>query len=281
MSLNFSESSDEDFERSLLMVKKFGLSLSDVSEKFRDNKKIVRAAVKNDSSEFRYASPRLRDDKLFMKSMLGKFCCNLEFFSPRLQDDSGIVLEAIRHNGLFFEYASERLKDDRDFVIKAMACVSFCNPFQFASARLRDDYKLARLAVRMDAGLICCVSERLKIDKRIVLVAVRNSPNAFRYINDKFRDDLEVMLEMVKHDDAFRGRASDRLQQDVTVLYVAKFRTEIAQDDWPEIKAYLISNQEKLNAFGVDAIPGHIFNLFNRTAVKSVELPNNLGFPDL
>ena len=56
-----------------------------------------------------YASERLRDDKDIVLAALGNDGMALEYASERLRDDYGIVLYAIRNNMRALEYASERL----------------------------------------------------------------------------------------------------------------------------------------------------------------------------
>jgi hypothetical protein len=86
---------------------------------------------------FRHASDRLKDDKDVVLAAVQKHWGSLERATERLRDDKDVVLAAVQNDGFCLEFASDSLKDDKDVVLAALQTDGFS--LKFASDRLKND----------------------------------------------------------------------------------------------------------------------------------------------
>ena len=123
-----------DREIVLAAVELDGESLQWASEELKDDKEVVIASFRADSSFKQgrclcYASEELKDDKVVVLAAIFSFCTALEFASDTLKADREMVLEAIRwfvdeihyEEGLEYDdfpiqFAHHSLKTNREFL---------------------------------------------------------------------------------------------------------------------------------------------------------------------
>lgn len=162
-----------DKETALNEVKRTGFS-SMIFNNFRDDKEVVKAALKITTSDIQYASERLKSDVDLAKFVVKRKGYNISLFSDSIKDNREIAMLAVKNNGTALESLSERL---------------------------RDDTELALIAIQRNDSLIPSLrnaSDRLKSDKEFALIAVKSF---FLYLDDldkKFKDDLDVIYEVIK-----------------------------------------------------------------------------------
>ena len=96
-----------------------GLALQYASERLRDDKDVVLAAVKEDGHTLQFVSDRLRDDKDVVMAAVKQEGYILDYASSRLKDDEEVVLAAIKEYAYVLEIASDRLKNDYNFIKEA------------------------------------------------------------------------------------------------------------------------------------------------------------------
>lgn len=64
--MNLNKDSD-NYEKVLLNVKQYGLSIKQISQRLKNDKNIIKEAVKNQGSQLKFASDELRNNKEIVK----------------------------------------------------------------------------------------------------------------------------------------------------------------------------------------------------------------------
>lgn len=235
--------------------------------KYLDDKDVMLEAVKKDSYSLSAASDRLKDDKdIILAAVNNGGIHTLSYASERLRDDKEVVLTAVIKNPESLQYASDRLKDSELIVKTAMDRHNERNPLQYASERLRtnpellnsnkevviSDREKAMEAIREDHTKLKYVDKSLLNNKDFIMDAVKVTVGiAIEYTSDELKKDADVVLaslsrvninaletagaEIRDNKDfmmkavAIRGDAlyyaSDRLKDDVDIV-----KTAIAHD---------------------------------------------------
>ena len=151
----------------------------------KDNKRVVRAAIRRRSTLIRHASERLRGDfdlaKMVVSSGMGREC--LRLLMPNMQSNKAIILAAVSADGSAMEGINEQFHDDRDVVLRA-SCTFPALPL--ASQRLLHDDAFVRTVSRhclptlIGPNLMPFLEETAKlqaiandIDRRLLLCRVR------------------------------------------------------------------------------------------------------------
>lgn len=239
--------------------------IRNVSERLRDDKEVVMAAVQHDGYALTHASARLQADKdIVLAAVQRKGILGCPFVATALRNDRDVVLRAVQHHGTMLPYASKRLQADREIVLAAVQndgyalskvyLTAFRNrdareivltavqqdghALRFALKPLQDDKEIVLAAVQQQTGLMVLrlASKRLQKDREIVLAALRHEDkesvrmdDLLAVVVDAFRDDLEVMALVIHHaPDEFESTVGDNLcGRIVSVL------GELGQsDDW-------------------------------------------------
>ena len=135
----------EDIDLIKSALKNDGSIYKDLPEKYRSNRNIAYWAVKSNPQMLEFCPYNYRDDKKIVKAALQEDSESvLSFASERLQDDYDIVFTAVKVDSLNLEYASDRLRDDREIVLRAIK--TYGGALDFASDRLQSDCELIKLA---------------------------------------------------------------------------------------------------------------------------------------
>jgi hypothetical protein len=145
-------------------IKKF----AHVPDQFKNNPRVVLAAVSKLSTSLHDANPALLQDKEFAINCVHANFNSLQYL-PAFQDDNDVMLEAISIDGRAIKYASDRIKKDREFVVRA---------------------------VRQTGRALYYIDESLKNDEAIVRVAMETQPFAIVYTSEQFQ---RQHYELVRH----------------------------------------------------------------------------------
>lgn len=109
-------------------------------KRYRSDKEVVLAAVKEFGYNFRYASDTLKSDRPFVLEALEQEgtpeCSALKFASEDLKSDKQFILEAVKRNGRSLEWASDDLRNDKEVVLEAVRQYRFA--YQHASAEIQE-----------------------------------------------------------------------------------------------------------------------------------------------
>ena len=99
-----------------------------------------------------YACPKLRENKSVVKAAIRQNGMALEFASNTLRDDVDVALIAVRQNGLALKYVSERLTHDLDVVLAAVRRTGLA--LKYASLEMRNDGEVVTAAILRDSRAV-------------------------------------------------------------------------------------------------------------------------------
>lgn len=166
---------------------KNGAPLSATPQRFRDDRQIVMAAVRQDPSSLQHASEVVRDDEVFVLQCIHNQCKVLEFASDRLRYDPDMVaaeekaywLDALRRGGPgnWLSDAPDHLRDDEDAVLAAAQRSCHLN-FEYVSPRLLDDKDFILRVIDNTSSpgfALMYASDRLCCDKKVLERAMMRS----------------------------------------------------------------------------------------------------------
>ena len=172
---------DEEFVVSAIRLN--GDVLQHANPQFRDDKDIISIAAKNSfGSAFRYASPALRRDPVFVLGMLRQFWeqrdqhgnslaiflqygWELRYVDSKLWRDRQFVLAAVQQHGASLRFATLDLQKDKEIVLAAIK--KYEKALLYASPKLWRDKQFVLTIVQQDLGSLKHVSPELKIDQGI------------------------------------------------------------------------------------------------------------------
>ena len=148
------------------------------NKEWRNNKRVMLAAVKNYGRHLKYASPDLRNDRevvlMAVNNDRWRFRDNsLKYASTRLRNDREVVLAAVKQNGYALRHASNDLRQDREIVLAAIEDTP--EALRFASKELREDREIVMAAVKKDGFALRLARGDLKLDREILLAAIKQS----------------------------------------------------------------------------------------------------------
>jgi hypothetical protein len=199
----------------LSMVKKDGMFLKYVDERFKDDKEIVLEAFKQNQDSIIYVEmntlvynntiveaiknrvckitsiPSNFEDNIEIYLNLVKYNGVLIYFASRsIKDNKVIVMNAVKSNGLALAYVSERLRDDKDVVLASVSLLG--TSINYASNRLKNDRIVIFTAIIESGVVIRMMPQQYMNDKNFIINILRHNPCAFKYINFEIRFDKEV-----------------------------------------------------------------------------------------
>lgn len=154
------------------VIKENGLALKYLSNKNRDNEKLVLLASKNNINSLEYASQRLKNDKEFIIST-----------AIKLKTDKVIY------------FASESLIHNKQFVIDIIKRIGFNLYFVFDE--FKDDIDVVEAAVRNDIRNFEHASDRLKENEIIVLDLTKKYGPVLRYASNKLLNNPNFMMKAI------------------------------------------------------------------------------------
>lgn len=145
------------------------------SEIWHDDEKLIVAALKKNGLLLKNLPEKYSTQKQYALLAVQSMPTSLKYVSNNLKDDKDVVLAAINTEDSegVLEYASSRLRDDYDLVYKAVS-VDALN-LEFASDRLRDDKTIVMAALKKFGGVLEDASERLQKDPELIKLAAENS----------------------------------------------------------------------------------------------------------
>lgn len=127
----------------------------------------------------------------------------------------------------FREY-SEDIRDREDVVI---AAVTYCGSLlEHASTRLKDDWKVVRLADQEDIDALGYASERIRGDKQSVLSSVKIWGDTLKFASEELRGDKTVVLAAIGARAGAIRWASRGLKADASFIKAAKKVDESIMD---------------------------------------------------
>lgn len=137
------------------------ITLMKTSFRSRDDLGVVLAGMKvGGGLAIRYASERLRDDRELVMAAVSQHHEALKYASERLRDDRELILAAVSHHWNALKYASERLKDDREVVLAAVSQEG--EAIRFAGERILSDYQVVLRAISQSYYAFLRLPQRIR-----------------------------------------------------------------------------------------------------------------------
>ncbi len=142
-----------------------GHLLKNASERLRNDKEVVTAAVKNEPAAMEFASETLKNDKDYLSELLDvldrfSIADCFKMFSEGVRGDKRTVLNVILKDGKCLKYASASMQDDMDVVKAAVSTNS--NNIWYASERIRNEPEVMFDLIDRQTGLIDASGPRVK-----------------------------------------------------------------------------------------------------------------------
>jgi hypothetical protein len=169
-------------------------SILDLSERLRDNKVVVLAALRKKPAEFRWASDKLRADFDVTLAAVTYIGWNLGEADQTLQDNINVVLAALNQNGMALAYASTRLRGEKDVVLAAVNHNG--EALQYASEGLKDDDDVVGAAIDNTGAAFRNASIRQRKKPELALAAVRKDWSMIHFA--VYKTDPELILAAIR-----------------------------------------------------------------------------------
>ena len=208
-----------------LAVKSNGLALEFASKRLQSDYSIVLAAVENNSDE----SKRLQPDHSIVLAAVENIPDTFQYMSKELQDNKKIVLQAL-NDPYNIKYVSERLRHDEEVVITMLnQDDGDYGPWELLESMpdaIKDNERIIMHAIPINGYVLRYASARLRDDYRIVFAAVTSEASAYslNYASERLQDDYGVAVASINSciyvDDYCRifDLVSDRLKNDFTFV---------------------------------------------------------------
>lgn len=170
-----------------------------VSEALKDDKEFMLSVLQQDGnpriehygSLLQFASDRLKNDRDIVLAAIKKEGLALEYAAQVFKNDNEIVLTAVRQDGYALMLASAALKGNKEIVLAAVlqnGCA-----LQYASDALKNEKEIVLSAVQQDGYALCFASDLLKNDKDIVRAALQNYDKALYFASEQLKKDPEFL----------------------------------------------------------------------------------------
>ena len=166
----------DNFDIVYVAVNQYDISypvLQFASDRLRNNKDIVLAALACNGEAFKFASTELQDDEDIVNEALDNQGMQLEFVSERLQNIYEISLKAVSNESMALQFVPNKFKNVKELVIIAVRENGLS--LEFASIDLRDDIDVVLEAVCNEGSSLIFASERLRGCHRIVDIAIQHT----------------------------------------------------------------------------------------------------------
>lgn len=216
---------DKEFCKKLLSVN--GLYLKYMPSTIKDNKNLVKIALKNGGSILDASKRIQKDRKLIIYSIDS---CNrsdlylLQNLPTSIYNDYDIILNHILSTPDFNDFRyNASCKLETNGVKKLF--------YEKISDRIKKDRKKTLEIIKKDEYFYYFIDNSLKQDKDFVIELIKINPNILKLVDDSLKDDKEFMLDVVKMNSYALKYASDRLRDDEEVIEAA-----ITEDDCEGLK---------------------------------------------
>lgn len=181
----------------LACVKNNGLTLFYASDELKNDKQIVYAALKNNYNCYTYISEELQNNKEIISKVL-KYSDNLNFDSQFLKTIKILVLEVLKlKKNYLIESLSEELKNDYDILLAAVN--NFGYNLRFGSEILQDNYNIVSAAVKNKGLSIKFASYRLQKDKDIIIESILSDKHSFDFVKYNLEYKLYFLIHNLQH----------------------------------------------------------------------------------
>jgi hypothetical protein len=185
------------------MVKFNGEYLKYTSEKFRDDKKIVYEAIKNNREKnaqghlLEYVSEELKRDKEFILKLIEESSEVYMYINEELKKDKDFVLEMMKKNNYIYS-SLEYYKDDDEIIKEALKTyhnLEYIEDLDEEKIIILLEYNIEEIIKDINNNReknINIIKEKLK-NKNFIIKLIKNKINIIYYLNKKSQEDEDII----------------------------------------------------------------------------------------
>jgi len=185
-----------EFKAALASVQKDGFKLRDVIPEYKQDKRIVMAAIKQNVGAIIHAHEDLQRDTEIMLEV--KKLDDLEYQARRNIDSKEVVMAEVQRDGTTLQYHKQYNKDE-DIVMAAVK--QNVEALEYANVSLRGDRDFALKVVQQN-GLALLYLIGMQNDEDVVLAAVKQNGLALEYVLPRYKTDKVVKAALAQNSDA-------------------------------------------------------------------------------
>mmetsp|Transcript_4024 Transcript_4024/g.6186 ORF Transcript_4024/g.6186 Transcript_4024/m.6186 type:complete len:737 (-) Transcript_4024:54-2264(-) len=192
------ENIEEQIDEICVQVAKDWRELEKLDAAYRNNKRIVLIACKQNADALLWVSDELKKEIRVVMTALDWDWQNFQAdkSSERFRADRLLVLTIVSRWGCALEFAAEYLKTDREICLTAVR--QEARSLQFCCEELRNDYEIVLTALKHGNGsLLSHVGETQRKNRQIVLLAIRSSGNALQFAHCSLQADEDIVLQAI------------------------------------------------------------------------------------
>lgn len=234
-----------------------GLMLSFAGEKFRRDKDVVRAAVRDNGHAFEFADEALKRDVAFINELL-KISGRVYYHIPRdvREADPEMFFKALEDCPYVIRLANKEQKADVR-TLQILSDSSAWRMLEFVDGELLDNDEIVEDILDKEPGMFFAVSERLRGDRRILnKVLKRGCYFAYDSASEEIKKDREFAKECLKLDCHVYQYLSEEFRNDRVLSLMAvkpcgmllEFASDAMKDDDRVVEAAL-SNEPSAYLF--------------------------------
>lgn len=177
-----------------------GYNLSRLSDEHRNNKELVKTAVKSNRRAFEYASDKLKLDKNFIAEVLELDGRVIEFISQELRDIKELAIISVSNRASAIKFLNEKLKNDSEIIQNALdkGLHNDARVLKFLPSKFQDSKDIVLKILELNGFDLEYASNRLKNDKDCIKVACKNNAYSLNYCNEKIKSDLNFFFELLE-----------------------------------------------------------------------------------
>lgn len=237
-------------EGAIELVSRDGMQLEKVHPIFKNNKRVVLAAVEQIPGALKFAHSRLQNDNEVVFTALrhpdGDHA--IEFASKVFRENRERLLQAIRANEMAIGFGSDELVEDLEFLKAAIRA----NPavFQLLDISLRNDPEMVLLALRYGGEDILMMVGEEQQDLAREYLQISRDGLALQFASAQLQDNDEFVRAAVLQNGFALQFASARLQDNDEIVKAAVMKNGLAlefasarlQDHYEIVRAAVLQN---------------------------------------
>ena len=231
------------------------------SDSLKDDIDVVSRATEGEITMFRYASERIRNDRVILKEIIStrpNLGGILEYATPLVKNDFLLAQEMVKLNGTTLRYFTEPIQDHFDVVVSAIR--QNAAAYVFASERIRtsQDFVLKIVAdVNKDQDyhraldIIPYIWSQWRKDRPFVfqILQIQGTRSwALQYFDDELKDDEKFAKRiLVANEKGFKSYQflSERLRNREDIYNLVKHHAETAQFIGEELQKLFANREEE------------------------------------
>ena len=167
------------------VVRENGHALRWASEELRDDRLIVMTAVQNNGMVLRNVSERLQQDREVVFEAVKNKRWVFEHITEEFRSDPEIARAALQE-GFLLKFAGENIKDTKELVLLAIENArGYWIMQHITSELLRGDRDIALATIKSDPLTIQYLTNQLKDDEKLARMAVDDDERAMEHVSDR------------------------------------------------------------------------------------------------